>query len=88
MRYVRARFEPNSTRFISLFPHQLHLELEDEKLTICGSRLISLRSEVIEWCNDTFGVSFQEWAYYTGGKNLKLYFKTKGDALAFKIMWS
>lgn len=90
MKYVRGRFKPNDTRLITHFPHQMHLtETSDQKLITCDrARWKNLTPEVIEWCNETYGQSFREWAYYTGGKILKVYFKTKEDALAFKIMWS
>jgi hypothetical protein len=89
MKYVRGRFKPNDTRPITHFPHQIHLvDPEDEKIWERVKTWPDLKPEVREWCNENYGPAFRKWAYYTGAKFIRIYFATKEEAMAFKIMWS
>lgn len=87
MRYYRARPKKGTELLIAEFMHRL--ETTDSKVIGQFAQPWSrmLLDEVNEWCIETYGKAFEDWAYgYRGGK-FTLYFKSKHDAMAFKLRW-
>jgi len=87
MRYYRARPKKGTGLLIVEFVHRL--ETTDSKImnqfTKPWSRM--LIDEVEEWCTETYGKAFDDWAYGYGANKFTLYFKSKQDAMAFKLRW-
>ena len=91
MRYYRARPKKDSNQLIAYLPHRIDLisREEYEKYTSPTHNGV-LKPEIIAWCNINFGDAFtiDSWAYGIMTSKVTLYFKTKEDAVAFKLRWA
>lgn len=87
MKYYRARPKKRTGLLIATFVHRL--ETTDSKIIGQFAQPWSrmLMDNVEEWCVENYGTAFEDWAYgYIAGK-FTLYFKSKQDAMAFKLRW-
>ena len=96
MIYKRARPKKHQmSMVISQFVHRLYLDDEyvyKLKLSFYNPTI----GDVSEWCSETFEQIWKDWAIQVYGSqklNSKkpaviYYFKTKEDAMAFKLRWS
>ncbi len=92
MIYKRARPKKHQMNMvISQFVHRLYLTVDESlKLDVIYHYDIC---EAVQWCNETYGKMLKDWAYGTSAHNGKkypmiFYFKSKTDAMAFKLRWS
>lgn len=87
MKYYRARPKQGTGLLIATFVHRL--VTTDSKIIEQFTTPIShmLIIEVNEWCVETYGKAFKDWAYGCKGSKFTLYFKSRQDAMAFKLRW-
>jgi len=81
-RYYRARPKNNNILY-SAFKHRIITERPDIILKLLGVDNI-LDSKIYKWCFCNYG---REWLYSYKSSKLIFYFKTKEDAMAFKLRW-
>ena len=87
MRYHRARPKQNTGLLVNEFVHRLATidsvliaRLTDEPIGL-------LKIKIYDWCCDSFGKEHNDWTYGLRDKYMVMYFKTKEDAMAFKLRW-
>lgn len=88
MKYKRAK--PRKARaqmLASKFVHRLYFEKAD-----CEKYGDRANEPIIEWCRETYGTAFVEWAWsirHFKHKPVEIvyYFRTKEDAMLFILMW-
>lgn len=87
MKYYRARPKKGTGLLIATFVHRL--ETTDSEVIKQFTRPVNrmLTSEVEEWCAENYGEAFKDWAYGCRGRKFTLFFKSKNDAMAFKLRW-
>jgi len=87
MKYYRARPKKGTELLIATFVHRL--ETTDPRImnqfTKPWTRMLT--DEVEEWCAENYGKTFKDWAYGCSTGKFTLYFKSKQDAMAFKLRW-
>ena len=86
MKYVRRKFKPHDDRMIAHMPHTLQIFGEERKNI---TYLLSIGSEVEEWCKENIGEYLKEWSFGTSYKDkIVFFFTSKDKAFAFKLRWS
>jgi len=93
MRYSRGRFNKKCPELvINQFLYRMILTDEECSRMCDGMRKSNftycLNKEVYDWCRKTYGKRLIGWSNTTKKEKVVFYFKTKEDALAFKLAWS
>lgn len=84
MKYYRARPKKGTGLLIAIFVHRLETKVISSFIHPVTHMLVD---EVKEWCTENYGTIFKDWAYGYNGRKFTLYFKSKQDAMAFKLRW-
>lgn len=87
MKYYRARPEKGTGLLIATFVHRLETTDFERIKQLTQPISYMMATEVNEWCVENYGIAFKDWAYGCRGSKLTLYFKSKQDAMAFKLRW-
>ena len=87
MRYYRARIRNKDSQLImDQFVHRIEIK---HNLEFYQKGRHNIRLDIRQWCNENIGTFIKQWAVSTSHRNkIIFYFKTKEDALAFKMCWS
>jgi len=76
----------NSEEFIDNFKHYI----VTNNITILNhmpSLINPLKSKIYLWCEKNYGEIFEDWTYRVNDSEITFYFKTKEDAMAFRLRW-
>lgn len=93
MRYSRGRYNKKCPDLlVNRFLHRIILNDEESRNMCQGINkrnfYFCLNNEIYEWCHKTYGKYCIEWGFGLKKKTATVYFKTKEDAMAFKLRWA